>query len=181
MIFWGKGVLLKPPGGTLKLSLVLICRWCIYDIATSTAWDTSRMNGNLRSRQLEPSQSSTDGIPVKLNLSQLCRHAKGKDWDDQCCWPLNLFSYQKSISGSIGCHVAGASGAYENQALQWHKWRKDFLQFEINKLLSLFPNIFCYFPKLCTAKSYAELTVLFLPTLKCNSSIFSDLPGNRQP
>ena len=56
-----------------------------------------------------------------------------------------------------------------------------FLRFEINKLFSLFPNIFCYFPKLCTAKSYAELTVLFLPTLKCNSSILSDLPGNRQP
>ena len=112
MIFRGKGVLLKPPGGTLKLSLVLICRRCIYDIATGTAWDTSRTNENLRRRQLEPSQSSTNGIPVKLNLSQLT------DWNDQCCWPLNLFSYQKSISGSIGCHVAGASGAYENQALQ---------------------------------------------------------------
>ena len=32
----------NPQGGTLKLSLVLICPRCIYDIATGTAWDTSR-------------------------------------------------------------------------------------------------------------------------------------------
>ena len=35
--------------------------------------------------QLEASRSSTAGMPAKLNLSQLCRHVGGKDWDDQCC------------------------------------------------------------------------------------------------
>ena len=40
-----------------------------------------------------------------------------RDWDDQCCRPL-LFSYRNSIPGSTGGHVAGASAAYENQALQ---------------------------------------------------------------
>ena len=79
MIFWGKGVLLRPQGGTLKLSLVLICHRCICDIATGTAWDTSWTNENLHHQQLEPSHSSTNGIPAKLNLSQLCRHAGGKD------------------------------------------------------------------------------------------------------
>ena len=40
-----------------------------------------------------------------------------KDWDEHwCCRPL-LFSYRNSIPGSTGGHVAGASAAYENQAL----------------------------------------------------------------
>ena len=111
MIFWGKGVLLRLPGG------YSVCRQRICDIATGTAWDTSHTNENLRRRQLEPSQSSTNGTPAKVNMSQLCRHGGGKDWDDQYCWPL-LFSCQKSIPSSIGCHVTGASAAYENQALQ---------------------------------------------------------------
>ena len=81
-----------------------------------TVWATSRTNENMRRRQLQPSQSFTAGMLAKLNSSQLPRHAGDKDWDDQCCWPL-LFSYRNSISGSTGDHVAGASAAYENQAL----------------------------------------------------------------
>ena len=50
----------------------------------------------MRRRQLEPSQSSTAGMPAKLNLSQLRRHAWVKDWDEQCCRPL-LLSYRNSI------------------------------------------------------------------------------------
>ena len=69
----------------------------------------------MRRRQLEPSQSSTAGVPAKLNLSQLRRHAGDKNLDEQCCRPL-LFSYRNSILGSTGDHVAGASAAYENQA-----------------------------------------------------------------
>ena len=57
----------------------------------------------MRRRQLEPSQSFTAGMPVKLNSSHLRRHAGGKDWDDQCCRPL-LFSYRNSIPSSIGAH-----------------------------------------------------------------------------
>ena len=30
-------------------------------------------------------ESSTARMPEKLNLSQLRRHAGGKDWDEQCC------------------------------------------------------------------------------------------------
>ena len=63
---------------------------------------------------LQPSQSFTASMPAKLNLSQLRRHARGKDSDEQCCRPL-LFSEQ--YPGSTGGHVAGASVAYENQAL----------------------------------------------------------------
>ena len=111
MIFRGKGVLLKPPRGYSEVKSG-------SHMPPMYLWHSHQY---LRRRQLEPSQSSTNGTPAKLSLSQLCRHARGKDWNDQCCWPLNLFSYQKSISGSIGCHVAGASGAYENQALQWNK------------------------------------------------------------
>ena len=92
-----------------------MCRRCICDVTAGTALDTSRTNENMRRRQLEPSQSSTAGMPAKLNLSQLRRHAGGKDWDEQCCWPL-LFSYRNSIPGSTSVHVAGASAAYENQA-----------------------------------------------------------------
>ena len=73
------------------------------------------MNENMRRRHLEPSQSSIAGMPAKLNLSQLRRHAGCKEWYRQCCWPL-LFSYLNSIPGSTGGHVAGASAAYENQA-----------------------------------------------------------------
>ena len=47
-------------------SLVLICRRCICDVAAGTAWATSRSNGNMRRRQLEPSQNSTAGMPAKL-------------------------------------------------------------------------------------------------------------------
>ena len=42
-----------------------------------TAWDTSRTNQNMRCQQLEPSQSSTAGMPAKLNLSQLLRPVGG--------------------------------------------------------------------------------------------------------
>ena len=79
-----------------NLSLVLICRRYISDVADSTAWDTSRTNENMRHRQLEPSQSFTAGMPAKLNLGQLRRLTGGKDWDDQCCHPL-LFSFRNSI------------------------------------------------------------------------------------
>ena len=97
--------------------VLLICRRCICDVAVGIAWTgTSRTNENMRRRQLEPSQSSTAGIPAKLKLSQLRRHAWGKDWDEQCC-RLLLFSYRNSIPGSTGGHVAGASAAYDNQAL----------------------------------------------------------------
>ena len=61
------------------LSLVLICRRCICDVAAGTACDTSRTNENMRRRQLEPSQSSTASMLAKLNLSQLHRHVGGKD------------------------------------------------------------------------------------------------------
>ena len=82
----------------------------------------SRMNENTRRRQLEPSQSFTAGMPAKLSSSQLRRHANDKDWDDQCCRPL-MFSYRNSIPGSTGGYVAGASAAYENQALV-EQWRQ---------------------------------------------------------
>ena len=101
--------------GFIPWSLVLICRRCICDVAAGTAWATSRTNENMRRRQLEPSQSSTAGMPAKLNSSQLRRHAGGKNWDDQCCQAL-LFSYRNSIPGSTGAHVAGTTAAYENQA-----------------------------------------------------------------
>ena len=65
--------------------------------------------------ELEPPQSSTAGMPARLNSSQLRRHAGSKDCNDQCCRPL-LFSYRNSIQGRTGGHVAGASAAYENQA-----------------------------------------------------------------
>ena len=70
----------------------------------------------MRRRQLESSQSFIAGMPAKLNLSQLRRHAGGKDWDEKCC-RLPLVSYRNSIPGSTGGHVAGASAAYGNQAL----------------------------------------------------------------
>ena len=92
------------------LYLVLTCCRCICDVAAGTAWATSRTNENMRLRQLEPSQSSTAGMPAKLNLSQRRSHAGSKDWDDQCCRPL-LFSYRNGIPGSTGGHVAGASAA----------------------------------------------------------------------
>ena len=104
--------------GKSKLkSLVIICRRCICDVAAGTTCDTSRRNENRRRRQLEPSQSSTAGMPAKLNSSQLRKHSGGKEWDEQCCRPLRiLFSYRNSIPGSTGGHVAGTSVAYENQA-----------------------------------------------------------------
>ena len=172
MIFWGKGVLLRPPGSTLKLSLVLICCRCICDIATGTAWDTFQTNENLRHQQLAPPQSSTNGIPAKLNLSQLRRHAGGKDWDDlECCWLL-LLSYQKSIPGSNGCHVSGASVALRTKLYSdTNDGRIHYFQtFSV-----IFQN------RVQQKVIYTEPTVLFLSKLKCNSGIFSDLPGNRQP
>ena len=51
----------------------------------------------MRHWQLEPSQSSTAGMPAKLNLSQLRRHARGKDWDEQWCRPL-LFTFNWTVS-----------------------------------------------------------------------------------
>ena len=97
--------------------VLLTCRRCICDVAVGIAWYTSRTNENMRRRQLEPSQSFTAGMSAKLNLSQLRRHVGGKDWDEHwCCRPL-LFSYRNSIPSSTGGHVAGASAAYENQAL----------------------------------------------------------------
>ena len=63
------------------ISLVLICRRCICNVAVGTT--TSRTNDNMRCRQLEPSQSFTAGMAAKLNLKQLRRHAGDKDWDDQ--------------------------------------------------------------------------------------------------
>ena len=70
----------------------------------------------MQHRQLEPSQSFTTGMPAKCNSSQLRRHAGSKDWEEKHYRPL-LFSYQNSIQGSTSGHVAGASAAYENQAL----------------------------------------------------------------
>ena len=84
-------------------------------VAAGNAWDTSRTNQNMRRRQLELSQIFTAAMSAKLNLSQLRKHAGGKDWVDQCCRPL-LFSYRNSIPGSTGGHVAGATAAYENQS-----------------------------------------------------------------
>ena len=69
-------------------------------------YGSSRTNENVRRRH------ACD----ELNLSQLRRHAGGKDWDEQCCRPL-LFSYRNSIPGSTGGYVAVSSAAYENQAL----------------------------------------------------------------
>ena len=51
----------------------------------------------------------------EVELSQLCRYAGGKDWEEQCCQPL-LFSYRNSIPGSTGSHVAGASSS------RWEPW-----------------------------------------------------------
>ena len=98
------------------LSLVLICRQCTCVVAASVAWATSWTNENMHRQQLKPSQSFTTGIPAKFNSSQLRRHAGSKDWEEKYYWPL-LFSYQNSIPGSTSGHVAGASVAYENQAL----------------------------------------------------------------
>ena len=70
----------------------------------------------MQHRQLEPSQSFTTGMPAKFNSSQLRRQAGSKDWEEKHYQPL-LFSYQNSIPGSTSGHVAGASAAYENQAL----------------------------------------------------------------
>ena len=75
-----------------------------------TAWATSRTNKNMRRRQLEPSQSFTAGMPTKLNSSHLRRHAGGKDWDDQFCWPLQ-FSYRNSIPGRFQAVPAAVSQA----------------------------------------------------------------------
>ena len=88
--------------------MVVICWRYICDIAAGTGGDTSRTNENIRHQQLEPSQSSTAGMPAKLNLSQLCTHARGKHWDEQCCRPL-LFTYLNSIPGMTGGHIAGAA------------------------------------------------------------------------
>ena len=96
-------------------SLVLICRRCICEVATSTTWAISRTNENMRHQWLEPSQSFTASMPAKFNFSQLRRHAGGEDWYDQSSWPLQC-SYQNSIASSTGGHVAFASAAYENQA-----------------------------------------------------------------
>ena len=102
------------------LSLVLICRRCICEVGAGTTWATFRTNENMRLRQLEPSRNFTAAMPAKLNSSQLCSYAWGKDWDEQCCRPL-LFSYRNSIPGRTGGHVAGASEAYENQALYMNR------------------------------------------------------------
>ena len=64
-------------------SLVLICRRCICEVATSTNWAISRTNENMRHQWLEPSQSFTASMPAKFNFSQLRRHAGGEDWYDQ--------------------------------------------------------------------------------------------------
>ena len=98
------------------LSLVLICRQCTCIVAASAAWATSWTNENMHRWQLESSQSFTAGMPAKFNSSQLCRHAGSKDWEEKHYRPL-LFSYQNSIPGSTSGHVAGATAAYENQAL----------------------------------------------------------------
>ena len=36
---------------------------------------------------------------------------------------------------------------YENRALKWHEWWKEFLQFEINKLSSVISKHFLLFSK----------------------------------
>ena len=71
----------------------------------------SRMNEKMRRRQLEPSQSSTAGMPAKLNLSG------GKDWNDAMLSATSVFISEQYPRDSTGGHVAGASAAYENQAL----------------------------------------------------------------
>ena len=82
------------------------------DVAAVTAWATCRTNENMRRRQLEPSQSFTADMrmPAKLNSSHLHRHAGGKDWDDQCCRPLQ-FSYRNSIPGRFQAVPAAMSQA----------------------------------------------------------------------
>ena len=182
VIFWGKGVLLRPQGGYSEVKagshmspmyLRHSHRYCLGHFADEWEPAPPATKSHRTVLPTEYLQSWTwanfEGIlEVKTEMTNIASH-------------FCSHNYQKSIPGSTGCHVAGALAAYENQALQWHKWWKDFLQFEINKLSALFPNSFCYFPKLCTAKSYAEPTVVFSSKLKCNSTIFSDLPGNRQP
>ena len=49
-------------------------------------------------------------MPAKLNSSHLHRHAGGKDWDDQCCQPLQ-FSYRNSIPGRFQAVPAAMSQA----------------------------------------------------------------------
>ena len=72
----------------------------------------------MRRRQLEPSQSSTAGMPAKLNLSQFRRHALVKDWDEQCCRPL-LLSYRNSIPAvPAAMSQVHASATYESHALR---------------------------------------------------------------
>ena len=96
------------------LSLVLICRRCICDVAAGNTWDTFRTNQNMRLRQLEPGIAELyrrHAWEVELeSLSQRRSHAGGKDWDEQCCQPL-LFSYRNGIPGGTGGHVEGASAA----------------------------------------------------------------------
>ena len=58
-------------------------------------------------------------VPPRILLGRM-RTCSSKHWDDQCCQPL-LFSYRNSIPDSTGSHVAGASVAYENQALREFK------------------------------------------------------------
>ena len=110
VIFWGKGVLLRPPGGYPEVKpQVLICCRCICDIATGTAWDTSWTNENLCCRQLKPSQSSTTGTPAKLNLSQLSGM-------------LEVKTGITNITGHSCSYVRKVSQAVERFSYDLEKW-----------------------------------------------------------
>ena len=67
----------KKDSGSLLKGLVRRLRKAWFSYAAGTTLDTSRTNQSMRCWQLEPSQSSTAGMPAKLNLSQLLRPAGG--------------------------------------------------------------------------------------------------------
>ena len=98
---------------TCPLILELICRRSTCDIAVGTACDTSPTYEGIFLPATRNIAVFTAGMPAKLNSSQLCRHAGGKDWHGFCC-RQRLFSYRNGVSGSTGSYV-DSSLAYENQ------------------------------------------------------------------
>ena len=134
------------------LSLFLICRQYTGVVTAGAAWATSRTNENMRRRQFEPSQGFTAGIPAKLNSSQLRRRAGGKGWEEQRC--RRFCSHIRTVfPASTGGHVAGASAAYENQALE-----SGFSWETANRWISNI--IFSLVPPCCFSSSQSVLSLL---------------------